>query len=423
MEGRAPLILRIALRSWRHAAVFLLACAVLLARRPEAVFHAQFYAEDGHVWFADAYNLGWWNALFRTQVGYFQTFSRLGAALALLAPLALAPLVLNLVGLAVQALPVNLLIGARSEGWGPLRFRALLAAAYVALPNLGEIGFGITNAQWLLALCAFLLLVAQPPRSWAGCIFDSAVILLSGLSGPFCIPLLPIAILAARKRRALWRWAPAGMLVLCGLVQAYALLVLDRTGRGHPPLGASPVLLVRILGGNVILGAIFGRIPVAAMPGKGVFILLLCAVAVGAFIAAGCLLKSTREMKLFLLLAGMLFAASLLSHTPIPAPGPAVWPLLATETAVRYWFFPSLAFAWSLVWCVRAGSPVLRAASVILLCAMCLGVVANWKLQRFKDLHFAESARAFDAAPPGTVVVIPENPDGWSIRLVKHSNR
>ena len=50
---------RTGLRPWQQGILFLLACAVIVSRRPEAIFHAQFYAEDGHVWFADAYNLGW----------------------------------------------------------------------------------------------------------------------------------------------------------------------------------------------------------------------------------------------------------------------------------------------------------------------------------------------------------------------------
>jgi hypothetical protein len=36
------------------------------------------------------------------------------------------------------------------------------------------------------------------------------------------------------------------------------------------------------------------------------------------------------------------------------------------------------------------------------------------------DLHFADYVRSFEAAPPGTVVVIPINPEGWKMRLVKH---
>ena len=106
------------LRSWQQSAIFLLACAVIVSRRPDAIFHAQFYAEDGHVWFADAYNLGWWHALFRAQDGYFQTLPRLAAALALLAPLSLAPLVLNIAAVAVEALPVNILLSGPVVGMG-----------------------------------------------------------------------------------------------------------------------------------------------------------------------------------------------------------------------------------------------------------------------------------------------------------------
>src|SRR5208282_5718589 len=95
------------LRPWQHGAIFLLACAVIVWRRPDAFFHAQFYAEDGHVWFADAYNLGWWPALFHTFAGYFETLPRLVASLALLVPLALVPLFFNIIAIAFQTLPVN----------------------------------------------------------------------------------------------------------------------------------------------------------------------------------------------------------------------------------------------------------------------------------------------------------------------------
>src|ERR1039457_6186574 len=95
------------IRPWQHGAISLFACAILAARRPDAIFHSQFYAEDGHVWFADAYNLGWWPALFRTWTGYFLTLPRLAAALALLVPLLRAPLLLNIVAICIQALPAS----------------------------------------------------------------------------------------------------------------------------------------------------------------------------------------------------------------------------------------------------------------------------------------------------------------------------
>jgi hypothetical protein len=53
---------------------------------------------------------------------------------------------------------------------------------------------------------------------------------------------------------------------------------------------------------------------------------------------------------------------------------------------------------------------------------MCFGAVRDWKQPVLKDLHFAGSASSFQAAPAGTVVVLPENPRGWNIRLVKRSS-
>src|ERR1017187_995003 len=91
-------------RAWLTPAVFWsLAIAVtgilLVLRRPDAVFHAQFWAEDGVVWYADAYNLGALRALLHTRDGYLQTLPRLGAMVALWAALLRAPLVMNLIAL------------------------------------------------------------------------------------------------------------------------------------------------------------------------------------------------------------------------------------------------------------------------------------------------------------------------------------
>ena len=160
-----------------YVAIYLFACAVVIARRPDAILHAQFFAEDGRVWFADAYNFGWWAALFRPQVGYFQTLPRLGAALALLVPFSLAPLVLNVIAVAIQALPVPVLLSSRSAPWGPFGFRALLAALYLFLPNTRDLSSVVTNSQWILALVALILLVALPPRSWIGRVFDQVNVL------------------------------------------------------------------------------------------------------------------------------------------------------------------------------------------------------------------------------------------------------
>jgi hypothetical protein len=50
---------------------------------------------------------------------------------------------------------------------------------------------------------------------------------------------------------------------------------------------------------------------------------------------------------------------------------------------------------------------------------MCFGIIRDWRIPAFKDLNWTEDAKRFEAAPPGTVAIFPENPEGWDIRLVK----
>jgi hypothetical protein len=411
---------QIALRAWHHAAVFLLACAVIVSRRPDALFRAQFWNEDGHVFFADAYNFGWWPALFRTYEGYFHACPRLGAALALLVPLSLAPLVLNLIAIGIQALPANLMLSTRSSAWGSLRFRALLAGTYLALPNCWEIDANITNSQWLLALNAFLLLVAFPPRGAAGRFFDLCILLLCGLTGPLCIFLFPVAAFLALRYRDRWRWVEAGVLAATCFVQAWSLFNGGFSSRPHHALGASPAMFARILGGQVYLGALLGSNALAAHAGIARLIVFICIAAGGTIFVFICFFKSSLQIKLLLFFSSMIIAASLIAPTPGQVTGVTVWEVLDTGAAARYWFFPTLAFAWSILWCYRSRTPGLKTVSTVLLCILCCGVALCWRHPAFPDAHFDEYARSFESSPAGTAVTIPESTPGWNLRLVKH---
>ena len=377
-----PLERQTGLRPWQQGVIFLLACAAIVWRRPDAVFHAQFYAEDGHVWFADAYNLGWWPALFRVYAGYFELLPRLGASLALLAPFCLAPLLLNLMAIAFQALPVNMLLAARSSTWGSLRFRLLLAGVYLALPNCDEVGRGITNAQWPLALSAFLLLVACTPKNMAGRLFDILFLLLCGLTGPFCIFLLPISISLAWKERDKWRWVQTGILGGACLIQGWAILYLAPASRAHRAYGASAELLARLLGGQVYIGALLGHNKLAATPGLWLSIVLICAALGGTALAVICALKSPLAMKLFLFFSAAVFAAGLINPFEWDHPGVPIWAVYAGLGGLRYWFFPTLAFAWALLWGYRSRIPLVKAVSATLLCLMCFGIVRDWRAAR-----------------------------------------
>ncbi|HEY1985225.1 MAG TPA: hypothetical protein VGG85_07450 [Terracidiphilus sp.] len=411
------------LRPWHHVAIFLLAFVVIVLRRPDAVLHAQFWAEDGHVWYADAYNLGWWPALFRAQDGYFQTLPRLAAAFALLLPLSLAPLALNVAAICIQALPVNLLLKSCSTAWGSLRFRALLAGIYLALPNSREMDAIVSSSQWLLALCAFLLLVAATPERVAGRLFVISALLLCGLSGPFCFFLLPVAVFLAWRNRDRWRALLASLLAVPCLLQACGLLLVNHSGRAHAILGATPGLFVRILAGHVFLGALIGSNVLASNPSLGLFIFLLCIAILGIAVTAACCADACIEMKIFVLFSFVLLTAACISPAAYPPPGVSRWDLLVHTPGIRYWFFPTLAFAWSIAYLLVSSKPLLKLAGSYLLFFLCIAIIRGWEYPAFKDLNFAEDAKRVESARPGTEFTLPQNPDGWTIRLAKRHGR
>jgi hypothetical protein len=148
---------------WRFL-VFCLVMIALFCRSPRMLTHAQFYAEDGTIWFAQAYNGGWLHSLTLPQAGYLNTMPRFAAGLALLVPLTWAPLVMAIVGMTSQALPVPILLSPRLRNWAELPTRMMFAAIYVALPNASEIHVVATNSQWHLALAATLVALASSPR-------------------------------------------------------------------------------------------------------------------------------------------------------------------------------------------------------------------------------------------------------------------
>ena len=94
-------------RMRRVVFVFLFCVALVVSRRPDVLFHAQFWAEDGKLWYADAYNLGFLQPFLHPAAGYFDTLPRLAALFAQILPFNLAPLALNCIGIVIQILPAH----------------------------------------------------------------------------------------------------------------------------------------------------------------------------------------------------------------------------------------------------------------------------------------------------------------------------
>ena len=401
---------------WRmQIFVFAIAFGALLSRRPDALSNPQFFGEDGSIWYASAYLFGWLPSLFHSQNGYFQTLPRLVASLALLAPFRYAPLLMNLIGLALQVLPVNILLSSRCRAWGPLSMRAFMGFVYIALPNTMELDAAIEEGQWHLALLACILVLACIPKTVLWRIFDTCVILLSGLSGPFSIVLLPIAIVFWWFRRERWRLVVIGLIAVTSAIQLSALLQSASATRPRVGLGATPELFLKLLGGQVYLAALLGQ---TSAPTQHSIAFLTIMALLGTTLVAYCLLRAQLEIKLFVCFAFLVFAASL--RNPMVSMTVPQWQVLSESPGIRYWFFPMLGFAWSLIWCLTSSRNVLfQIAAWVGFFAMIVGIAHDWQYPPYTNFHFQDRARQFEAAPPGTFMSIPIFPDGWTMRLTK----
>jgi hypothetical protein len=417
-------------RSVSTAQLALLALAAFVlavSRRPDALFNPQFFAEDGAVWYAQAHNLGALQPLFTPYGGYLQALPRLTAALTQAFPLRLAPLVMNALAILVRIAPAVLVVSRRFQPVLPsLGARFLVAFLYLGLPDSSETLANISNAQWYLALLAFAVLVTPPPGGWPGRGLDVLVVLLSGLSGPFALVLAPVAAAWWWAKRQDWTLVLTGVLALCALAQAVALLA-GGFARSKAPLGASVDGLVRILGVRVFLDAIAGRrvdlvlfrqpaLHASLWPAVVCLALLLLVLGTAVW-------KGPGPLRLLAGLAAGLLAAAL--SNPLVDLRLPQWPLLQTPGAAnRYFVISTLAVLLSLSWLVLQPDwrlPRLLATPLLLL-ALLVGIPADWWNPPLADLGYRSAVRRYEEAPPGSSVVIPINPPGWKMVLVRAKN-
>jgi uncharacterized membrane protein YhdT len=404
----------------RVVLVFLLSAAAVVSRRPDVIFHAQFWAEDGKLWYADAYNLGVVQPFLHPAAGYFDTFPRLAALAGLLLPIVFAPLLFNCIAIVFQVLPAQFLLSSRCSEWGSVSARALLAFLYVGLPNSQEMHANITNTQWHLAVLVLMILFARPGRTALWNAFDLVILILSALSGPFIIFVAPIAAILyasdSRSRRRLLLFVISG---IGALIQGLAVVITGGQERVVQAMrGATPELLVQILAKQVFLAVLVGRRTLAGFSfesGSG-WIVAVLAVCAGIAIEGYVLLKAPPVLKAFVLFSLGILGVSL----AFPMTKSPQWPALLASGGVRYWFFPMLAFVACVVWMLHGRNPVIvRATAWALLLVMVYGIVQDWGHPRPVDFRFSDYVRKFSELPAGSTLFIPINPAGWTMQLMK----
>ena len=351
--------------------IFVATLIMLFSRLPGALLHPQFFAEDGWVWYQQAYDLQWFRTLAITQAGYLQTLPRLVAGVTLLFPMLWAPLIMNLAGAVIQVLPVTALLSRRCTPWGPLPIRALMAVLYIVIPDAPEVHIVLTNAMWHLAVLQALLAFSAPPLSWRGRLSDITLFTIGGLTGPFCILLFPGLAAYYWIRRQSWTLVVLGITSLCVMTQVFSLTHSARNFSTRP-LGVTPGPLLRIVAGDIFVDSMTGS------SGAYLPVSLLVVAAIGGLtILIWGWRSAPLAVRLYITFAVLALMGSL--KDPLVGGTEPRWGVLANIEGIRYFFLPSLMFLWAAAWCASGGRNILvRYAGLAVLLLTTIGIVRKW---------------------------------------------
>lgn len=282
--------------------------ALVAARCPQLLAHPRFWAEEGQVYFAQAWNHGFWSALLTPQLGYFAIVPNAAAALASVAPLPLAPAVTTLTALVVQVL-VGLVASTSASALLDSRSRRLAVAFGIQLVAPAEVWLTTIAAQFWLCIGAFLVLVEDAsPLSRSGTWLRRTLLGVAALTGVPTSFLLPLFVLRARRSKAREPWIQLGIVASGACIQLVAAAsalaanessVTTRFARND----FSASLLLRHLFVEPLLGVeIFGSRPEPVMSAAGIVL----AAAVACVIVAALLAPSTRTAGLSFLSVAVL---------------------------------------------------------------------------------------------------------------------
>lgn len=401
-----------------------MAFLLLISRRPDVVFNAQFWAEDGAYWFKEAYVNGWYSLL-APHTGYFQTISRLTAILSQGVPIVWAPLFFNLVAIGVRLLVVWCLLLPRLLTGLANWWRVVAVIVYVGLPNTAEVFGNLTNAHWHLALLAFLIAWSRPTLNWQRWL-EAFLYFLMGLSGPFVLIIAPLVLWHWYSQKEIKiRYTSVVALVGTFVAQLSSVLLTSSGQRIDMELGASVWQFSKIIMGQIVVAGIVGEKGYSLLWRHGLFTSLFgqavwfSTLVVSAVAAVTAMRRGPVILRSGLIAAAALLAASLAS--PMASTTLPQWSVMVLPGAAgRYWFIPVLAFVGMMLWWLNSGSEKWRLILKIMFgLVLSLGIVWNWRLTPWPKTNFVEQAREFSGAKPGSVNTFNLNPANWSMSLEK----
>jgi hypothetical protein len=233
------------LSGWRLAFLLVLATAVLIPRLDGLTYIPGQYlwAEDGPIFINQTQAMGV-AALWTPYAGYLHTYQRVVAQVADALTLVQRPPVF-LVGWLIAYLFMCAALIRRMHALGvgvvPL---AVLVSLVSLQPHYRENFFNLTNSQWLLGAGYSILVLTRAATGRPPSLAESGLLIVLGLSGPYCIILVPALLLTAVLRHGFTARAFQAnrrlltIVIACAAVQVGVLATSERATPAGP--GSQP---------------------------------------------------------------------------------------------------------------------------------------------------------------------------------------
>ncbi|MBS0967669.1 hypothetical protein JK232_02065 [Nissabacter archeti] len=418
-------------RNWIQGLIILIATYfILFLRRPDILTNAQFWAEDGVIWYKNAYEYGALLSLLHPQNGYYQTISKIVGGMSIFVPLAYAPIFTNALGILIRAAVVWFFLSKRLN-FLSLVPRIFIALYFIFMPYTDEVHANITNAHWFLALYSLMILMANKSESILWRFHDLIILFTSSISGPFSVFLLPCLALKYLSIEGLsnifnieriikFFESRHHLIILIGaFIQVFSILISSDSSRSNAPLGADLLLMFKIISSRVVVSTIAtGNISLLFWDISSLSILTSFAFLLGVIRVIKT--KDWRPISL-LLLSGLIIGFSL--ARPMISLTEPQWPILRSYMAVqRYFVLPHIVIFTliSLLTFEMCKTFLAKIIYVFSFSIVIVFLIVNFfSIPPLPDQHWQESVNRFNIALPGEIVIMPITPTGWEMNLQK----
>ncbi|WP_342753729.1 glucosyl transferase [Pantoea sp. MBD-2R] len=402
----------------------LIFCGIFLAimsRRPDIILSAQPWAEDGKIWMEGIYNKGFWNTVILPQNGYYQTISILAYGIGLFFGVEHASFTANVIAISIRCFFLMFILSSRFD-FIKMRYRVAAALYFLLMPNLVEGYVNITNAHWYLSMYLMAIVMTDDAKTKAWKAHDYALIILSGLSGPFIAFIAPgLLIKRLYQRKGILNTLKGintfdVLFTLCFLIQVAAIIHSSGADRSSAPLGATFPLLADIISFRVVGGSFFTNDLISSLREKTainiVVFLILSSLIIYNFI------RSDWRFKAACLLPILMIGFALAK--PMMSPTEPQWPVfLMGGAGERYFFVTNFSLFCFILFML---SKVDKYSKIILplLAVIVLPVlISSFKIKPLDEVGYMKDIEKFKTIPDGQEMEIQINPPGWAMNLIK----